>query len=163
MKPNDELLSQLFSFMHLAGRYYHQNHQQGMAPQAALRGQGRLLHLLLAHDGVSQRELAELMQIRAASLNELVQKAEAKGTIRREPDPSDRRLSNVWLTEAGRALAQGLGDDSQPQEDIFAVLTPQERAQLAAILGKLNAHLREQAQEAMPRHRHRHNHPEHQQ
>lgn len=160
MVQNDDLLNQFFSCVHLAGRLYHRNG----AISAIHHGQGKLLHILLTHDGCSQRELAAMMQIRPASVTELIKKAEARGTIRREPNAQDRRLSDVYLTDEGRAQAQTfLHDDDVSGHDIFAVLDPAEKEQLSALLDKLSQHMQSMVSandRSMLARRHNHNHRE---
>lgn len=157
MPISDKLLSELFTCFHLVGRAYHRND----AASVIHHGQGKLLHILLTHDGCSQRELAALMHIRAASLTELIQKAEAKGAIRRTPNSRDRRMSDVFLTEEGRKQAQEFSsEDAVLTEDIFSIFSVEEQEQLAALLTKLNAHLTALARdEALFRHAHPHPHP----
>ncbi len=152
MPISDKLLSELFTCFHLIGRAYHRND----AASVIHHGQGKLLHILLTHDGCSQRELAALMHIRAASLTELIQKAEAKGAIRRTPNSRDRRMSDVFLTEEGRQQAQAFSSEGAVvTEDIFSVFSAEEQEQLIALLTKLNAHLTDLARnEALCRHPH---------
>ena len=156
MSINDQLLNELFTCFHLVGRAYHRND----AASAIHRGQGRLLHILMTHDGCSQRELAAIMHIRPASLTELIQKAEAKGAIRRMPNSRDKRVSDVFLTEEGRRQAQDFSSEGvEVTEDIFSVFTEDEQTQLTALLSKLNAHLGVLAgADGQPRHLHRHEH-----
>lgn len=156
MSMSDQLLNELFTCFHLVGRAYHRND----AASAIHRGQGRLLHILLTHDGCSQRELAAMMHIRPASLTELIQKAESKGAIRRMPNTRDKRVSDVFLTEEGRRQAQDHSNEGgEVTDDIFSVFTEEEQAQLTALLAKLNAHLGTlTGVEGRPRHHHEHRH-----
>lgn len=156
MPINNQLLNELFTCFHLVGRAYHRNDGASVIHH----GQGKLLHILLTHDGCSQRELAAIMHIRPASLTELIQKAEAKGTIHRAPNSRDRRVSDVFLTEEGRQQAQAFSSEGvEVTEDIFSIFTEDEQAQLTALLTKLNAHLTHlAAAEADLRLRHLHEH-----
>lgn len=54
MPISAQLLNELFTCIQLVGRAYHRND----AASAIHHGQGKLLHILLTHDGCSQRELA---------------------------------------------------------------------------------------------------------
>ncbi len=156
MPISAQLLNELFTCIQLVGRAYHRND----AASAIHHGQGKLLHILLTHDGCSQRELAAMMHIRPASLTELIQKAEAKGAIRRMPNSRDKRVSDVFLTEEGRRQAQDFSSEgAEVTEGIFAVFTEEEQSQLAALLAKLNGHLSTLAgAEADLRHHHHHEH-----
>src|ERR1044071_7394797 len=51
--------------------------------------------------------MSRLAQLTSASLSRLsnvVKRLEARGLVRREPDPGDRRATRAVLTDAGRAL-----------------------------------------------------------
>lgn len=77
------------------------------------RGQGRVLALLKLKDGLSTKELANILGVRVASLNETLSKMEAAGVVERKPSEQDRRVMLVYLTEQGRTQEQG-----NPAEDI---------------------------------------------
>jgi DNA-binding MarR family transcriptional regulator len=64
--------------------------------------QVRILYLLLHKPGISQKSLAELLQITPAAVS--VRDLEAAGLIERNPDPEDARQMNLVLSERGEAL-----------------------------------------------------------
>jgi len=64
------------------------------------RSQWWVLTLLFRNDGVTQSELAELLEIERPTLGRLLDRLEAKGWVRREHDARDRRAWRVHLTEA---------------------------------------------------------------
>ena len=94
------------------------------------RGQGRILAALKLKDGIATRELAYVLGIRVPSLNEALSKLENAGYIVREPDPRDRRVQLITLTDSGRALTGQLGEGEPEGDNIFEVLTEQERAKI---------------------------------
>lgn len=69
-------------------------------------GQYHCILCLFYHGSMKQSRLAELMNVRSASLSELLGKLEAKGFIKREPYAHDKRTFQVSLTSAGIELAQ---------------------------------------------------------
>ena len=106
------------------------------------RGQGRLMRLLLSRGGAAQAELAREMNIRPASLSELLQKLEQKNLVLREKNAQDKRVVNLRLTPEGKAQAQQLeAAKAAYAKRLFSALDAEESAQLAAILGKLDARL----------------------
>lgn len=107
------------------------------------RGQGRILAALKLKDGIATRELAYVLGIRVPSLNEALSKLENAGHIVREPDPRDRRVQLITLTDSGRALTGQLGEGEPEGDNIFEVLTEQERANLSDYLDKLIARIHE--------------------
>lgn len=94
----------------------------------------QLLAIIADQPGVTQKELAEKLEIQPASASELLMKLERRGLIRREKNQDDRRSICVHLTDAGvQALNQPAGDSPDP----FAALSAQEQAQLHELLEKL--------------------------
>ena len=107
------------------------------------RGQGRILAALKLKDGIATRELAYVLGIRVPSLNEALSKLENAGHIVREPDPRDRRVQLITLTDSGRALTGQLGEGEPESDNIFEVLTEQERTNLSDYLDRLIARMHE--------------------
>ena len=107
------------------------------------RGQGRILAALKLKDGIATRELAYVLSIRVPSLNEALSKLENPGHIVREPDPRDRRVQLITLTDSGRALTGQLGEGEPESDNIFEVLTEQERANLSDYLDRLIVRMHE--------------------
>ena len=61
-----------------------------------------MLSSLQANPGQSQRELADTMGIMGPTMTHHLDRFEQDGVIVREPDPTDRRVTRVRLTAAGR-------------------------------------------------------------
>ena len=108
------------------------------------RGQGRVLALLKIKPEISQKELANILNIRSQSLGELLSKLERSGYITRTPSEEDRRVIMIRLTDAGKQAANQdeTGFDS---EDIFDCLNEEEQATLSSyykrIISELKKHL----------------------
>jgi DNA-binding MarR family transcriptional regulator len=58
----------------------------------------------LMNEGISQKEMQELLGIDRAMVTRLAKQFEAEGLIRRAPDPNDNRLTILYLTEAGMRM-----------------------------------------------------------
>lgn len=98
------------------------------------RGRGNIITLLAQRPDISQKELAEILGVRPASVSELVTKLERKGLVRREKDEQDRRSMRLTLTEAGQQhVSRSEVDPAAP----FQTLTPEEQKTLAELLNKL--------------------------
>src|SRR5258708_18079192 len=67
-------------------------------------GQEMLLKCLWNQDGLSQKEIADLMGIQAAIATRMVIRMEQSGFVERRTEPGDQRVSHVYLTELGRSL-----------------------------------------------------------
>lgn len=114
-----------------------ERHSPEMRGGGVRRGQGQLLNVLLQKKIASQTELSELLQIRPASLGELVYKLERKGYVERKHNADDKRRINVLLTEAGRAKAIEISASRQHlAAELFAGFSEEEQQQFAALLDK---------------------------
>ncbi|MFD2757777.1 MarR family winged helix-turn-helix transcriptional regulator [Gulosibacter faecalis] len=107
------------------------------------RGQGRILATLKLQDGVPTKDLAFILGMRVASLNEALAKLERAEFVTREPSPDDKRVMLIRLTEAGRNTEQ-----FTPQRpDAFSTLSDDERDQLGALLDRVIEQLESQQPE----------------
>ena len=103
----------------------------------------RLLTILLENPGISQRALSDLLHIRPQSMGEQLAKLEGSGQIVRQVNPHDRRVFNLYLTDAGVSAAKAVdAQAAATREKITADLTPEDMAALLALLEKLNASIR---------------------
>src|SRR5437763_15867699 len=67
-------------------------------------GQEMLLKCLWNQGGLSQKEIADLMGIQAATATRMVIRMERSGFVERRTDPADQRVWRVYLTDLGRRL-----------------------------------------------------------
>lgn len=63
-----------------------------------------ILIQLAASDGLSQKTLAETLNVNHATVAKSVGRLEKAGLVERRASQTDRRISQVWLTPGGRAL-----------------------------------------------------------
>ena len=99
----------------------------------------RILMLLLETETRTQRELTQLLGIQSGSASEVLGKLEAAGLITRTPSAADRRTTDLFLTEAGRAEAlEALSQRKERHERMFSCLSGEERETLLVLLEKLN-------------------------
>jgi DNA-binding MarR family transcriptional regulator len=97
-----------------------------------------LLANLERDDGQTLAALSRRMLVTAGNLTGLVDRAERDGVVSRKSDPSDRRVSRVFLTPKGRALIQSLLPmHAGHVTELLAPLEPGERRELRRLLGKL--------------------------
>jgi DNA-binding MarR family transcriptional regulator len=101
-------------------------------------GQHLVLKMLAAVGSCSQQTLSEELRIDRSVMVSVADDLERAGLVRRERNPNDRRAYAVSITQAGRKrLAAAETTTPVFLDRAFANLTPAERAQLTAILGKL--------------------------
>lgn len=102
------------------------------------RGRGRILNALAREDGLSQRLLAERLEIRPQSLSETVVKLCEEGFVTRSASEQDKREILVFITDKGRVRASEIRARREAfATEFFSVLTEDERKQLRDILTKL--------------------------
>ncbi|MCD8155410.1 MAG: MarR family transcriptional regulator [Clostridiales bacterium] len=115
--------------LHQCGHYLYHN--------AAGPRQMTVLNLLRENGPMSQRDIQEALGIQAGSVSELITKLESKGFLMRQKDDSDKRRVMISLTERG--LSMELSPPEQMIARRYAVLEPEEKRQLTALLEKLLA------------------------
>jgi DNA-binding MarR family transcriptional regulator len=95
--------------------------------------------------GIRGVEIGEHCQMTATRVSRLVDRAEAEGLVRRDPDPTDRRAQHVVLTERGREAASRLAPlmDQALDALVFETLSAEERATFMALLARLRDRARE--------------------
>jgi MarR family transcriptional regulator for hemolysin len=100
-----------------------------------------LQHALQAEPpGFSQRELAEGMQIGGPALVRHLDRLEAEGLVRRQPDPHDRRVTRVSITPRGKKKFEQLAVVARElDDDISSVITARERTTLLSALARIEA------------------------
>jgi DNA-binding MarR family transcriptional regulator len=88
--------------------------------------------------GISQQELASGCNLNKATVVHAVDRLEERKLAFRKPSPEDRRVNFVFLTTAGRKLAEKFLDDvyAYESEQIFKFLSRKERDAFRTLLEK---------------------------
>ena len=99
---------------------------------------GNALEMLSLHDGLRLTDIAAQAGMAPQSMGELVDDLVAKGYLRRQEDPADRRAKRLYLTSKGRHTADaGEAAARQAEQQIQAApgtrQYQQPRRNLAAI------------------------------
>ena len=136
MGPEDA--ARLYSTLRRLSRQMHRFSHKVEHEQEHFSRQAALLRLIAQNDGIVQRDLAEIMDMRPSSMTEALTKMEQQDLIVRRQDQKDQRLMHVWLTDAGKKTA---AQAVKPEEDftnaLFQDLTDAEMEQMLAITAKL--------------------------
>lgn len=105
--------------------------------ESPTRGQARVLSLLQIQPQIETRDLGFVLGIRQQSLNELLQKLEARGFIERKPSERDRRVMVICLTEKGKDTRIPTLDP----EPVFAGMDESDCGTLDSLLDRMLANL----------------------
>ncbi|MFF3510954.1 MarR family winged helix-turn-helix transcriptional regulator [Streptomyces sp. NPDC002573] len=135
--PDGLLAEQLLRFtrrVHRIQKRHLERSDLGITP-----AQSRLLRTL-AHFGSPPRmaDLAERLEVVPRAVTTLVDGLEASGRVRRVPDPTNRRVIRIEVTEQGREALRALrGARRAAAEEILAPLTDEQREVLGGLLTTL--------------------------
>ena len=80
-------------------RGYNQMDSMGLHP-----GQVPLLKALYEKEGMSQRELADMLHIKPPTVAVSIKRMEKNGFIERRQDEKDQRITRIYLTEHGKKV-----------------------------------------------------------
>jgi MarR family transcriptional regulator, organic hydroperoxide resistance regulator len=94
-------------------------------------------------EGCRVLDIARVLSITVGGASKVVDKVEAAGWCRRQPNPTDGRSNLIQLTEAGEGLmeAANITYASALAADVAAAAPATELAQLSATLRRLHHHL----------------------
>jgi DNA-binding MarR family transcriptional regulator len=98
---------ELLYSMHELSRLISMQFDQQMAPYALTRAQWWGLMHIGENEGVTQSELADILQMGRASAGKLLDRMEEKGWVERRSDKTDHRVRRVYLS-AGAAPAMNV-------------------------------------------------------
>jgi DNA-binding MarR family transcriptional regulator len=113
------------------------------------RAQWQVLVRLHRRPGITQSELAELLEVERATAGRLVDRLERKHWVERRADATDRRINRLHLTaeaEAVQARMSRIGGDLV--DEALLPLTEAERQGLARLLEQMKAQLQGMAPRA---------------
>lgn len=105
-------------------------------------GQPPLLFIIGSREGQSQKELADTLKIKAATITVMLRRMEKSGMVERQPDRSDQRISRVYLTEKGKKLRQEAFEAlTGIEEECFKNITAEEKLLLRRLLMQIRDNL----------------------
>ncbi len=121
-----------------AMRLHRQLMMKTLTARGANPGQAFCLRLLAAHEGISQRDLAEMLHLARPTVTRMLQAIEKSGMVERRPDAADQRLTRVYLTAAGRDRERAVGAVASDYVDqTIGSLPEADRRELTRLLGEL--------------------------
>ena len=72
--------------------------------------QWKVIGALATSNGLSQKELADLLSLDASSLVPVIDKLEQNQFVRRKPDPIDRRNNRIFITKKSESIINSIVD-----------------------------------------------------
>ena len=99
-----QLITQLVESSRLL-RNYIEHRAKG---RGTTRAQWIVLFRLRQQEGLSQVDLADVLELQPISLVRLLDRLVEHGLLERRPDPRDRRANRLFLTASGRQLVDDL-------------------------------------------------------
>lgn len=124
------------TLLHRAGALWRTRLDERLRPWGMTQATWRTLWLLRQEESpYNQSELAARLGIETPTLVKIIDRMEARGLVRREPDSRDRRQKRLLITPAGLALAAEIeGVVIAVREELLAGVGP---AELQAGIGLL--------------------------
>jgi DNA-binding MarR family transcriptional regulator len=116
------------------------------APFDIKPGQYSILTVIERNPGLKQTQVCDALGIKRTNFVAMIDELEARGLVRRDESPADRRSNALVLTAAGEALMPKLHDTSATHEQrIIAALGQRRHAEMASTLSQLVSHLEDEA------------------
>ncbi|MGZ9929376.1 MarR family winged helix-turn-helix transcriptional regulator [Streptomyces sp. NC-S4] len=123
-------------------RRLHRIQKRHMVPLGITPAQSRLLRLVSHYEGEQAPRMADLatrLEVVPRAVTTLVDGLEAADCVRRAPDPANRRVIRIELTDTGRATLRRLRNArTDAAEEILAPLTADQREVLGGLLNALS-------------------------
>ena len=106
------------------------------------KSQSMILFQLHRDGRISQKELAQKLNVSAPSITSMIQKMEKSGYITRRTDEQDQRVMRLSLTEKGESLVQSVIDVSDRMEQILSEgMSLEERLLFRRLMLQINENL----------------------
>ena len=117
------------------------------------RAQWRVIDVLRRNEGINQTAMADIMDIEPITLGRHIDRLEEAGSVERRPDPDDRRVWRIFLTDNVQpALVEMEKIAIEVRNDAMVDFSPNERERfidnLIRVKSNLAASLRRDAEEA---------------
>ena len=112
-------------------RLYYARMQEKLAQVGLYRGQAPIMGLLNQYDGMSQKQMADALNLSPATMTVTLKRMEKAGLIVRKMDGHDQRVLRVHLSEQGKEMCQkGQEQCALVSEELLEGFTEQEEKQL---------------------------------
>ncbi|MGI4719438.1 MAG: MarR family winged helix-turn-helix transcriptional regulator [Janthinobacterium lividum] len=144
LSKDGEVMEAIHAIMHLyRSRQYRALRADSAAAQEMTHMENKALGYFAHRPGATQRDLVRHSGRDKAQVTRLVQGLRDKGLLEARQDAADRRSTRLFLSAAGEAVYGDMHRQGQLlAEQALAGLSQDERQDLAALLGRVQANLR---------------------
>lgn len=123
-------------------RLHHSRTQSLLDNTGIYPGQPPLLFELFKKNGRSQKELADSLKVKPATINVTIKRLEKTGFILRKNDEKDQRMTRIFLTDKGQNICNELlRINKQIEEECFYGFTIEEKVLLRRLLIQVKENL----------------------
>ena len=132
-----------FTFIKASRMHYLRTHIL-LSEIGVYHGQPPLLFTLEKNDGLSQREIADILKIAPSTITVMLKRLEKSGIIFKRQDTKDQRISRVYLTEEGKDKSKKTKKAIKGlSEECFDGFTLEEKEEFKKLLTKMGNNLKE--------------------
>lgn len=108
--PLKEFQRDLLFLLHDVARLLRVDADKRARQHGMTRAQWGILIWLKRQPGISQKELAEFLEVEPITVARLIDRLEARGMVERRPDPRDRRIWRLHLLPPAWAMLDEIDD-----------------------------------------------------
>ncbi|MFB6841039.1 MarR family winged helix-turn-helix transcriptional regulator [Streptomyces sp. NPDC056361] len=130
--------AQLMELLSVSLGVYYGDFTVAAASENLTASQGKAL-TVLRRGPAAMRALAETMTCDASNMTGIIDRLEKRGLVRREADPSDRRVKNVILTPEGERVTDSIRAKMHTTHEGLDRLDAQDRHSLQTLLERVFA------------------------
>ena len=140
---NQENIDRNFGFiLHDVARLLRNTFDRRIKDLGLTRSQWWVLTHLFRHDGITQSELAEWLEIERPTLGRLLDRLETNGWVKRKADTQDRRAKRIFLTnEVNPAMREMRSIAASVRTNALLGLNPDEQEAFVDTLLTIKANL----------------------
>lgn len=132
----------LYRIMFEVGKLHHQRMHMLLEKIDVYPGQPPLIMSLAHKDGQSQKELADTLKVKPATMTVMISRMEKSGFVERRQDEKDQRISRVYITDKGRNIVVELNEIMNTiREECFSNFTNEEKALLRRMFMQMRDNL----------------------
>jgi DNA-binding MarR family transcriptional regulator len=107
------------------------------------RAQYSALARLERQPGLTQSEMAEMLEVQPIAMVRMIDQLSDEGLIERRADANDRRVNRLFLTSAGAAKLGGLASfKTELGKEVFGDIADADLAQLLATLDRIHQNIK---------------------